>query len=619
MNTIRMTGLKIDCVGNYLSCLGLMKALSCEYPETRCYWDDHEVFVIITPCEDVHEYLIRWKPTRYSQWWKDDSEWKKATGKPRKRAKILRRKRSRCSDDETDVIDAHMVASGTRIDYNNMLGSSGGEWGKRRISNGWESAIGKLSDATHEKKSRWLTNALFGSVPLSVADIKEMKIRGLGTWFDYARKRSSRGLRGPDIERSVINPWCCVLAVEGSMFLKGGTGRRNMSHERYPRFPFSTRVPSPGGPVSEFWGPVWKRAARMPEIETVFRRGLARTDGRICEWSPDFAAAAASAGVDLGIDHFIRFSLRSTTAPGHTEESHILGRVDVGSDVDGIIAGASTWYRRYGRSDRKYSESLSEAIISVAVQPSSRRWRHLLGQIYGSYQHSGGSEFKTCPPKLSRSVFMKCNPGTSDRVSKAMSSVKWVSRPLLSGENILSARELVTGAMREMIDDRKGIASRTVATPRLVSEFLEHGDVREVVAMLGPCCMIEGGDEAQDSRAVPLKRTRDELCETYHTSAYLRPLLYDVFRDGGPSGWSCGEAREAMFSLLRDDWEGAMRVAKRYYSKIGYRTVSPQKPDTDMERLLISLLIPLPRHTVEYHARRYMMDYRRKVEGDETT
>ena len=55
---------------------------------------------------------------------------------------------------------------------------------------------------------------------------------------------------------------------------------------------------------SEFWAPVWDRAAKIDELQALLRRGQSRVGRRAARTPHDFAVSAMTAGTQAGIKGF---------------------------------------------------------------------------------------------------------------------------------------------------------------------------------------------------------------------------------------------------------------------------------------------------------------------------
>ncbi len=144
-------------------------------------------------------------------------------------------------------------------------------------------------------------------------------LNSAGTWFVYANKTFNSGQDW--YREGQISPWSFLLALEGALLLIGSVGRRLGSRAHpYAVFPFVTDRPSPtssdevGLARAEFWAPLWIQPANLVEIRTLLQRGLARIGQRVAQAPHEFAIAALAAGVDTGIETFVRFVLRQTTS-----------------------------------------------------------------------------------------------------------------------------------------------------------------------------------------------------------------------------------------------------------------------------------------------------------------
>jgi CRISPR-associated protein Csx17 len=141
-----------------------------------------------------------------------------------------------------------------------------------------------------------------------------------GTWFVYNNKTFNSGLGW--YREGALSPWSFLLAMEGALFIRGGSARRLGARARpYAVFPFVSQPLQPATAeevgkkaAGEFWAPLWEQPATLGEVNSLFQRGLARVGGRAATAPHEFAVAALAAGADAGVTHFIRFELRQTTS-----------------------------------------------------------------------------------------------------------------------------------------------------------------------------------------------------------------------------------------------------------------------------------------------------------------
>lgn len=300
-------GINIDCLGHYFMGLGLLRAVSGHWPEARGCWYNGIFFLAGDFDYDAVTRFLQtcWQPTPYENWWAEAQEEDRG-----KTAQKTWASRSVQSVTKLRVGDCTLVPV-ARNQFNPIFGT-GGNVGRRDFSKGWRDAKKLI---TEKESSAWLAAALLGS---NVVGLPEFKIGG--TWFVYNSERFNSGLSWS--RNGVLSPWAFLLAIEGALLVRGGSGRRLSARARpYAVFPFVSQPLNPstneevGQKIAgEFWSPLWEQPATLGEVRALFQRGLARLGGRAATAPHEFAVAALAAGADAGVTHFVRFELRQTTS-----------------------------------------------------------------------------------------------------------------------------------------------------------------------------------------------------------------------------------------------------------------------------------------------------------------
>jgi len=306
---LALDGLHIGSLGHYFAALGVLRATTgmngCI--NVRGYWKNG-YFLLCSEAsitrEALCEYLLqKWEPAPFERWWSA------AQAASKKDADAIPKARSFEPDERIEQLDAVMIQANRRI-FNPVFGT-GGNIGKRNLAALWKRCrqLSRQSEA-----SSWLKQTLFGT-----DDVLLPELQGAGTWFVFSNKMFNSGQDW--YREGRLSPWSFLLAMEGALFLRGGIHRRlGTRTRREAAFPFICRPTEPlvdaqvGHGKCEFWAPLWKKPARVTEIEGLFRAGLAEVGGRSASAPHEFAIAALDAGVDSGISAFIRFDLRQTTS-----------------------------------------------------------------------------------------------------------------------------------------------------------------------------------------------------------------------------------------------------------------------------------------------------------------
>ncbi len=137
---------------------------------------------------------------------------------------------------------------------------------------------------------------------------------------------------------ALVNPWSWVLMLEGTLMFASAPARRlGSASGGRTSAPFTVSASAAGvGSTSaeearssrgEIWTPLWSRPATVGEITRLLGEGRAEWSGRQARNGLDLARAAASLGVDRGIDAFARHAL--VTRNGLSTLAVPVGRVAV--------------------------------------------------------------------------------------------------------------------------------------------------------------------------------------------------------------------------------------------------------------------------------------------------
>jgi CRISPR-associated protein Csx17 len=381
LQAVRLKGVRLDSLGTYLAALGLLEACSRKWTDFRGLWSDDEFVVGCAGLTSVAlgEFLVNeWQPTEYERWWKGSKE-------------IARLRSWEPSLARVKLLDAHIVAKGSSNVYNDILGT-GGNVGKRdfaKVSEVCRELIRKpLSEA-------WLRYSLFGASahdngPLALPDLPST-----GTWFASANKAFNSGYDAA--REGQLSPWSYLLALEGAILLRGGSGKRLSARAtRYATFPFVSEAAAPeaAGEMeserSEFWAPIWHKPATILEVKALLRRGQARVGNRAARAPFDFAAAALTSGVQAGLARFERFGLRQTTS-ANTYEAIGAGSaiVTAGDSLNRATIRIADWVDSLPRDKSSAQQSVfyglrapvERALVGLAQKRGPERWRDLLFAI----------------------------------------------------------------------------------------------------------------------------------------------------------------------------------------------------------------------------------------------
>lgn len=384
---VRFTGVDYQSLGHYFVGLGLLCAVSSKWQSARACWHKGALVLVGTfSRSDVTDFLCKeWKLTPYVRWWAADQ---KADTKTKSSTRLWKARSTRSVCD-VRIADAALVP-GSRSLFNPVFGT-GGNIGKRDLQAAWTHAFDLIKEP---ETATWLDSTLFGTPTELPA------FANAGTWFVYNNKSFNSGQSW--YREGCLSPWSFLLACEGSLLMRGSSGRRLGARARpYAVFPF---VSQPSDPASnddlrlnkkgEFWAPIWEIPATFGEVQGLFQRGLAKVGGKAATAPHEFAVAALSAGSESGVTEFARFELRQTTSsqvfealPRETLKMRAPAQIpDLASKLLSPLLGRN-WFETLptepsGRQSGKFyglRAPVEERILEIARDPQNpEAWQHLL-------------------------------------------------------------------------------------------------------------------------------------------------------------------------------------------------------------------------------------------------
>lgn len=353
MEELELRGCPFQPLGAYLKALAVLRLMTQEDGEARGYWNSR-CFVLRTKLgqeELIEFFLERYEPTSVLSPWNGGSgfypkdrktgidairasnedrfatyrrdlgraaeivaEVGKMPDEDSRRSEILRRCRNELSDACVEWLDAAIaIAADESRAFAPILGTGGNE-GRLDYTNNFMENLNRLFISPEKKfpVRTLLENALFGTLTDGLQDI------AVGQ-YDPGRAGGFNQSNGIEAD-SVANPWNAVLTLEGAIAWAGGIYRKQgVAYRSFLCSPFTVRPTAAGyGSASEkdeetaraeVWTPIWNNPARFEEIRMLLREGRAAVGGKAAQNGLQFAEAAASLGVDRGIDAFIRYNL----------------------------------------------------------------------------------------------------------------------------------------------------------------------------------------------------------------------------------------------------------------------------------------------------------------------
>jgi CRISPR-associated protein Csx17 len=360
-------GLQCDSLGRYLAALGLLEVLARARPSVRGAWSEDGFRIVGGPhnrralAGAVLDIARANGFRRYDRAWMDSQSRDTKEGG----AENIAVWRSDCTEEECDLVDAHLVTS-TRLCFNPVLGT-GGNSGRRDFANGWEQALAVIEESKDARKvavERDLEHFLFGGACTTLGYWNS------GSWFS-----------------NHIPPWAMVLACTALPLLAGKASRRlGANTRRLAAFPFTTEAAAPvreneaGRSLGEFWAPVWQRPLSVPELSALFARGRAEQGRRQAVTAASFATAIVQRGVDAGITEFRRFALTRTTS-SQTFESTLVKTISLQHEASRYAAAtmerAVRLRDRLPRDERRNERwifrglrgPVDEALVDLAAEP----------------------------------------------------------------------------------------------------------------------------------------------------------------------------------------------------------------------------------------------------------
>ncbi len=619
----------------------------------RGFWDGSEFVLAAADLnkEALCDFLQhRWVPTPYARWWKGDREIAKA--------------RSWQPDLQlVRMLDAHIVPRGDRNSYNDVLGT-GGNVGKRDFAKLSEDC--RVLVKKDKNTGAWLEQTLFGceGVELPV-------LPSTGTWFAHANKAFNSGWSAA--REGQLSPWSYLLALEGALLLQGGAAKRLGARTKaYATFPFMSEAAPPenanelGKERSEFRAPVWTRAATSEQVILLLRRSQARVGQRAARAPFEFAAAAMTAGTQMGIDRFVPFLLRQTTSSntyealqGGIEEVKPLEDEQLKKNLIAICDWAEGLPEDQASSQKSVYYGLrgpiNKALLGVAQEPkNSEKWRAMLnaiGDVQLKVDRSKKHKEHAKPISfLHPDLFKEGWPGNLSieaRIARSIASIRYgryrlchnifgfdSERPQQFFEQRSSvvwhggepARVLADVLERRLIDEPKAQEAWQAKKPRSplwgaypcslkdVEAFAAGRVNLELIVKLIPAfSLIDWGKEALPDEESDQKMQGGS--PEFLLQGLFRPLLtrskFTLVSNTEDIKPDAMRARTAVRLLRGGLWQQAFAVADRAYAAAGIRIIRCPKIDVSGDLIAAALLIPTSIRSTRIAFRRWIQKTKR--------
>lgn len=392
MTTVRLEGCRTEPLGSYLKALGVLRLVGeqVDREAAGCWRGDVFVLDSVLDADDLVEFLVdEYRPTPLVAPWNGGSGFgakdqqagiaavERSTGprlEPYRRtiaaARALRtgpaweeatkeeqvqRCRARLPDEAVAWIDATVVLTNDSRAFPPLLGTGGND-GRLEFSNNFMQRLVDVlglhgaKPTWRDDSTGWALSALLGTAAHRLAP---------GTAIGQFDPGAAGGVNSSPFgaAASLVNPWDYVLLLEGCLLFASGAARRlGASTRGTAAMPFMVG-PSPVGYASsaeaevsrgELWAPLWSRAATAGEVSRLIGEGRATWARTQAGTGLDLARAAASLGVDRGLDGFVRhvfaqrFGLSTLAVP--------VGRMEVRTKPEvPLLAALDPWVGRLRR------------------------------------------------------------------------------------------------------------------------------------------------------------------------------------------------------------------------------------------------------------------------------
>lgn len=317
---------------------------------------------------------------------KEDIDSQKGKAAKQRKAAFFAHLRRSLDDTVVQWIDAAGICS-EDLRFSALLGSGGGSDGNTHFSdnfmqNLWDALPdfdsqrkvkkNQQGPSTGDMSTLFLRGALFADTPVPLIQKRTSSL------YDSGAVGGPNATQGMERD-SLANPWNVILALEGSIAFAGSAAKRlgaNCPSEA--AFPFQVAAVATASDGladkersgSEIWLPLWERPALAGEVLTLLREGRAQCGERIARSGVDMARAAATLGVDRGVDVFCRYAiLKGRVGGDNYNTAASLGRFEVRErrEVDLLRQIDPWWLDRFrrGAGDPKAPPRFGRALRAI--------------------------------------------------------------------------------------------------------------------------------------------------------------------------------------------------------------------------------------------------------------
>lgn len=496
----RLAGCRPEPLGSYLKALGILRLVAEQAdPEALGRWDA-DGFVLTTTLDDdalQRFFLQEYRPTPLLSPWNSSSgfgpegagelhviessddprlgPYREAVSAARGvlaeaavagwgKDQVLQACRGRLPDLCVSWMDAATVLTDGKAVYPPALGTGGND-GRLEFSRNFHQRVLDvlgLSAAGRRQGAAWLDDALF-----DLGRGTGMRGRSPGQFDPGAAGGANSSPTGA--ADSVLNPWDWVLLLEGSVVLASGSARRlGVGGGGRAAAPFTVDASAGGyasashaeGSRGELWAPLWSRSATLGELRRLFAEGRADWRGGHARSGLDLAKAAASLGVDRGIDAFTRHAFVERF--GLSTVAVAVGRFGVGERPEvAPLAQLDPWLDRVRRG------SNPPAAVSVALRAVDAAAFELAALGGGDRLLVVLAEAARLEQAIGRSGSFRERSGIGP--VSGLDAVAWIEAldPALLGPEVRLAVCLASG--RDAASDRAG-AVRGLVSPVLSAD-----------------------------------------------------------------------------------------------------------------------------------------------------
>lgn len=342
----RLAGCRPEPLGSYLKALGVLRLVTEQADPGATGWWTSDGFVLTSALDDqtlADFFLHDYRPSPIISPWNSSSGFgpegagelhlietskdprlapyreaidvarellREDPAGDRSKGQLLAQCRSRLPDACVPWLDAAAVLTDGRAVFPPLLGTGGND-GRLEFSRNFHQRVidvlGIAPARTHDRSS-WLDDALYGH-----GRSAGMRGRSPGQFDPGAAGGVNSAPSGA--AESVLNPWDWVLLLEGSLLFASGSARRlAVGTSGRAAAPFTVDSSAGGyasasdaeGTRGELWAPLWSRPTQLGELRRLFAEGRADWRQGHVRSGLDLAKAAASLGVDRGIEAFSR-------------------------------------------------------------------------------------------------------------------------------------------------------------------------------------------------------------------------------------------------------------------------------------------------------------------------